>query len=244
MLFRSPDEILNRQSMKTEIPLVQLEKVSKVYEIGPVKVQALREVTLNIEKGEHISVMGPSGSGKSTLMNLVGCLDRPTSGTYFFEGENVGRLSDDRLAKIRNRQIGFVFQNYNLLSRSTALINVNLPLLYAGRKDPARVVQVLEEVGLTDRMDHIPTQLSGGQQQRVAIARALVNEPSMILADEPTGNLDRKSGEEILNIFRNLNTKGITVIVVTHDPEIASRADRTVVFLDGEIISDRRNGSG
>lgn len=215
--------------------------VSKIYNVGTVKVPALKDVTLTINHGESLAVMGPSGSGKSTLMNLLGCLDRPSSGTYFFEDDNVGLLNDDRLAAIRNQKIGFVFQNYNLLSRSSALANVALPQMYGAGRDIELVKRLLKEVGLEDRMNHVPTQLSGGQQQRVAIARALVNNPPVILADEPTGNLDRKSGEEILKIFQGLNEKGITVIMVTHDPDIASRSHRVVRFLDGNIVSDEKN---
>lgn len=214
--------------------------VSKIYNVGTVKVPALKDVTLTINHGESLAVMGPSGSGKSTLMNLLGCLDRPSSGTYFFEDDNVGLLNDDRLAAIRNQKIGFVFQNYNLLSRSSALANVALPQMYGAGRDIELVKRLLKEVGLEDRMNHVPTQLSGGQQQRVAIARALVNNPPVILADEPTGNLDRKSGDEILKIFQDLNEKGITVIMVTHDPDIASRSQRVVRFLDGKIVSDEK----
>lgn len=214
--------------------------VSKIYNVGTVKVPALKDVTLTINRGESLAVMGPSGSGKSTLMNLLGCLDRPSSGTYFFEDDNVGLLNDDRLAAIRNQKIGFVFQNYNLLSRSSALANVALPQMYGAGRDIELVKRLLKEVGLEDRMNHVPTQLSGGQQQRVAIARALVNNPPVILADEPTGNLDRKSGDEILKIFQDLNEKGITVIMVTHDPDIASRSQRVVRFLDGKIVSDEK----
>lgn len=226
--------------MKKEKSLVRLVNVSKIYNVGTVKVPALKDVTLTINRGESLAVMGPSGSGKSTLMNLLGCLDRPSSGTYFFEDDNVGLLNDDRLAAIRNQKIGFVFQNYNLLSRSSALANVALPQMYGAGRDIELVKRLLKEVGLEDRMNHVPTQLSGGQQQRVAIARALVNNPPVILADEPTGNLDRKSGDEILKIFQDLNEKGITVIMVTHDPDIASRSQRVVRFLDGKIVSDEK----
>ena len=222
--------------------MVELDRVDKVYKAGDVEVHALREVSLTIDTGEYIAVMGPSGSGKTTLMNLLGCLDRPTSGTYCFEGGNVGHLSDNQLAKIRNQKIGFVFQTYNLLPRSTALSNVSLPLLYGGRRDPHRAAELLQEVGLGDRMDHRPTQLSGGEQQRVAIARALVNDPSLILADEPTGNLDSTSGEEILRMFRALHQKGQTIIMVTHNREVAEEAHRVVVFRDGRIVTDRKGG--
>jgi putative ABC transport system ATP-binding protein len=212
----------------------------KTYQMGKVQVHALRGLSLTIKKGEVVAIMGPSGSGKSTLMNILGCLDRPTDGTYFLNGENVRDLEGDQLADIRNRQVGFVFQSYNLLTRSTALTNVMMPLRYRrnnGNEDHKKIAEdLLVRVGLGDRMYHRPTELSGGEQQRVAIARALVNDPAIVLADEPTGNLDSASGDEIMALMLDLNEeKRVTLIVVTHDPEIAALTQRTVRLFDGKV---------
>jgi len=218
--------------------LIELQKISKHYSMGGYDVPALLEVDLKIDHGEYVAVMGPSGSGKSTLMNILGCLDTPTSGVHLFDGLDVSHLDDDALAAIRNRKIGFVFQNFNLLPRSSALVNVELPLVYAGLTPEQRHLQAraaLESVGLGQRMSHRPNELSGGQRQRVSIARALVNRPSIILADEPTGNLDSRTGEEIMEIFDELNRQGNTVILVTHEENIAGHAHRAIRMLDGRI---------
>ena len=223
--------------------LIRVEDVHKTYRMGDVEVPALRGINLTIAQGEFVAVMGSSGSGKSTLMNILGCLDRPNTGKYFLEGHEVGSLKPDQWAYIRNKRIGFVFQGFNLLSRTTALENVELPMMYngfAGHERHQRALEVLSLVGLDKRLDHTPNQLSGGQQQRVAIARALVNWPPLILADEPTGNLDSATSNEIMALFQQLNTgQGITIILVTHEADIAAYARRQIVFRDGLVISDR-----
>jgi len=223
--------------------VIRIKELTRAYEMGTERILALRDVTLDIARNEYVAIMGPSGSGKSTMMNLLGCLDTPTSGEYWLNGEEVSRLSDDALARVRNREIGFVFQTFNLLPRATALHNVELPLVYAGasgRERRERALQALHRVGLADRVHHRPNELSGGQRQRVAIARALVNQPSILLADEPTGNLDSVTSEEIMQVFAELHRGGQTVIMVTHEPDIAAHAERTVVLRDGRLESDRR----
>ena len=224
--------------------LIELENITRAYASGDVTVQALRGVTLRIEAGEFVAIMGASGSGKSTLMNTLGCLDRPTSGCYRLDGREVSGCSPDELARLRNRSLGFVFQSFNLLSRTSALENVELPLLYAGvpaATRHARARAVLERVGLGERLNHFPSQLSGGQQQRVAIARALVGEPRLILADEPTGNLDSQTSLEVMALFHELVQAGITVVLVTHEPDIAAEADRIIVMRDGVVLSDTQH---
>jgi putative ABC transport system ATP-binding protein len=224
-------------------PLISLEAISRVYATGDVEVRALDGVSIEIEEGEFVAVMGSSGSGKSTLMNIVGCLDRPTSGRYVLSGREVSRLTRGELAEVRNRVLGFVFQSFNLLNRTSALENVELPLLYQGvgtRERHARARASLATVGLSDREDHHPNQLSGGQQQRVAIARALVGRPRVILADEPTGNLDSKTSLEVMALFQSLGAQGITITLVTHEPDVAAFASRVIVVKDGKVLSDTR----
>ncbi|MFO0938276.1 MAG: ABC transporter ATP-binding protein [Gemmataceae bacterium] len=223
--------------------LIELQNLSKIYDLGEVKVTALNTVSLNIHEGEFVALIGPSGSGKSTLMNTLGCLDRPTSGSYRLAGEEVAGLNREQLAQIRNRRLGFVFQNFNLLSRTTALENVEVPLLYNAScprgERKRRATDMLKRVGLGERLDHKPNQLSGGQQQRVAIARALVNRPPILLCDEPTGNLDTRTSREIMDLFCKLNTvEGLTVILVTHDLEVARRSKRALVLIDGAVVVD------
>ena len=221
--------------------IITIENLYKVYRNGSLEVTALRDVSFTVAVREFVSIMGQSGSGKSTLMNILGCLDTLTSGKYHLDGEDVSQIKGNRLAGIRNRKIGFVFQSYNLLPRLNALQNVELPMLYAGTRGKKRrkaALDALDRVGLADRVHHKPAELSGGQKQRVAIARALVNEPAILLADEPTGNLDSRSGEEIMGIFQRLNREGVTIVMVTHEPEIANHSNRIVAFKDGRIISD------
>lgn len=221
--------------------VIKLENIKRFFKIGDVEVQALRGVNLTINKGEYVALMGPSGSGKSTLMNLLGCLDTPSAGKYWLSGQDVSQMDDDELAEIRNKEIGFVFQTFNLLPRSTALDNVALPLVYAGysrTERNERALKTLESVGLADRTDHKPNELSGGQRQRVAIARALINNPSIILADEPTGNLDTKTSYEIMELMEKIHEQGNTVIIVTHEEDIARRAHRIVRLRDGVVESD------
>jgi len=225
-----------------ETPVIDVRDLRKIYHVGSVDVIAVDGVTLQVDHGEFLAIMGHSGSGKSTFMNLIGCLDRPTSGEYFLEGENVSQMGTDQLAAVRNKRIGFVFQGFNLLARTTALENVELPMLYAGvspEERDRRARTALEMVGLSERADHTPSELSGGQQQRVAIARALVNNPSIILADEPTGNLDTHSSEDIMRVFQSLNQDhSITVLIVTHKPDIANWTRRITMFRDGRVVDD------
>jgi putative ABC transport system ATP-binding protein len=233
-----PDIQTNPPPDPAESLVIQADNLTKVYQMGEVQVNALNGLSLKINHGEIVAIMGPSGSGKSTLMNIIGCLDRPTSGEYILDGEPVSKLNDDQLATIRNRKVGFVFQSFNLLSRATALANVELPIRYSGMRRGGRekARQALEAVGLADRMHHRPNELSGGQQQRVAIARALVNDPAIILADEPTGNLDTKSGQEIMELLLKLNREhGTTLIIVTHAADIAERTKRIIHILDGVV---------
>ena len=223
--------------------MIELENATKIYRMGKVEVPALRGVTLDIQQGEMVAIIGVSGSGKSTLMNIVGFLDTLTLGRYIFEGTDVSRLNDNQLANMRNKKIGFVFQTYNLLARASAISNVELPLIYSGTRNKRELaMEALERVGLAARAKHKPNELSGGEQQRVAIARALVNNPSIILADEPTGNLDSTSTEEIISIFHQLHQDGITVVIVTHEMDIATQTQRIIQLLDGKVISDKKTG--
>ena len=225
--------------------MIQLENITKIYRMGKVDVAALRGVSLTIKEGEMITIVGASGSGKSTLMHIIGCLDKPTSGSYILEGVDVDRLNDNKLAEMRSKKFGFVFQEYNLLTRNTALANVELPMVYSGSLSKRkRAMEALERVGLGARANHKPTELSGGEQQRVAIARALVNNPAVILADEPTGNLDSASAAEIISIFRRLNSDGITVVMVTHEMSIAEQTRRIIRLHDGKVISDEKTAVG
>ncbi len=220
-------------------PLIQAENLVKIYRMGQVEVPALRGVSLTVEPGEYVAIMGPSGSGKSTLMHILGCLDRPTEGSYRLEGREIATLDEDQRAEIRKRRVGFVFQQFNLLSRLTALENVEVPMVYLGmppRERRKRALALLERVGLAQRAHHRPTEISGGEAQRVAIARALANDPALILADEPTGNLDTRTGREILALFRELHREGRTIVVVTHDPEVAQEAERIVYLRDGKVV--------
>jgi putative ABC transport system ATP-binding protein len=222
--------------------VIRIRELSREYRMGEERILALQGVTLDVRRNEYVAIMGPSGSGKSTMMNVLGCLDTPTGGEYWLNGQEVSRLTDDELARVRNREIGFVFQTFNLLPRATALHNVELPLVYAGaraRERRERAVAALERVGLANRLEHRPNELSGGQRQRVAIARALVNGPSILLADEPTGNLDSATSEEIMRVFGDLHAAGQTVIMVTHEPDIAAHAERVVVLRDGRVESDQ-----
>ncbi len=221
--------------------IIRMENLGKIYSTGKIEVEALKNVNLSISKGEFVSIMGPSGSGKSTLMNIIGCLDRSTSGYYELDGVNISSMDDIELAKIRNIKIGFVFQSFNLLPRITALQNIELPMIYAGhgkKERRKRALEALERVGLVERMDHRPNELSGGQKQRIAIARSLVNNPAIILADEPTGNLDTASGEDIMAVFQELNREGVTIVLVTHEPDIAEHTKRVVKFRDGLLTTD------
>jgi putative ABC transport system ATP-binding protein len=232
-----------RQDLVDSGVVIRTEALTKTYEMGAEQVHALQGIDVEIRKGEYVAIMGPSGSGKSTLMNLIGCLDSPTSGRYWLAGRLVSELDDDELAYIRNKEIGFVFQTFNLLPRATALHNVELPLIYNGTPAEERVEKAklaLQRVDLTSRMTHKPNELSGGQRQRVAIARALVNDPSIVLADEPTGNLDSKTGEEIMGLFENLHSQGNTIILVTHEMDIAQHAHRVIFIRDGKIASDEK----
>ncbi len=237
--------VIESDGDRDAVPVIQVEGLSRDYVVGSEVVHALRDVSVTIDANEYVAIVGPSGSGKSTLMNLLGCLDTPSAGEYWLRGQLVSGMDDTRLARVRNREIGFVFQTFNLLARSTALRNVELPLMYGGvpaAERRERAIEALDHVGLADRMHHRPNELSGGQRQRVAIARALVNRPALILADEPTGNLDSRTGADVMRLFDELHASGQTIIVVTHDAEIANHAERRVVFHDGAIIADELTG--
>lgn len=239
------DKISQTEPAQPASPLIQIEEMTKVYQMGAMQVHALRGVTLTIDQGEYVAIMGASGSGKSTLMNMIGFLDRPTSGSYKIHGQEAATLSKSKLADLRNREIGFVFQQFNLLPRVSARRQVELPLFYAGtpgKQSRQMADEALSRVGLTDRADHRPDELSGGQQQRVAIARALVNRPSILLADEPTGALDSTTSQEVMALFTELHEQGITVVMVTHDPGVARHAKRIITIRDGQIIEDKTNG--
>ncbi len=226
--------------------MITLEGITKVYKNGPLEVEALSQIDLRVERGEFVAIMGTSGSGKSTLMNIIGCLDVPTTGSYVLDGEEVHKLNEDALARVRNRKIGFVFQSFNLLGRQTVLQNVTLPMMYAGisrEKRQERALELLDKVGLKDRVKHRPTELSGGQKQRVAIARALTMDAPILLADEPTGNLDTKSSHDIMTLFKEIHQEGTTIVLVTHEPDIAEHADRVLLFGDGKLLKDTRKGS-
>lgn len=243
MAIESPVEVQLSETTTADKPLIEVRDVKKDYDLGETRVHALRGVSVTISQGEFVAIMGASGSGKSTFMNIVGCLDRPTSGKYFLDGIDVAELPKKELARIRNQKIGFVFQGFNLLARTTALENTELPMLYSRLPKPERerrAREVLALVGLGEREDHYPSQLSGGQQQRVAIARALANRPSLLLADEPTGNLDSRTSVEVMDIFQKLNSDGLTIVLVTHEPDISQFAKREIVFRDGLIKRDQR----
>ncbi|HTZ65753.1 MAG TPA: ABC transporter ATP-binding protein [Solirubrobacteraceae bacterium] len=230
--------------MRAHRPVIDVREVTKVFDLGQIRVRALRRVSLRVQRGDLVAIMGSSGSGKSTLMNILGCLDLPTSGRYLIDGLDVRALDDDDLADLRNRKIGFVFQSFNLVARTSALVNVELPLAYAGLRGPARrkrAESALRSVGMGHRLHHQPSELSGGQQQRVAVARAIVTNPSLILADEPTGNLDSRSTEDVLQIFAGLNEDGRTVVLITHEPDVAAQAKRIVRLSDGEVVEDERS---
>jgi putative ABC transport system ATP-binding protein len=230
-------------SARPQRPVIQVHNVTKTYELGQIRVRALRSVSLRIDSGDLVAIMGSSGSGKSTLMNILGCLDIPTSGRYLIDGVDVSQMDEDDLSDLRNRKIGFVFQSFNLVPRTSALVNVELPLAYAGLRGAARrdrAERALQSVGMGHRMQHQPAELSGGQQQRVAVARAIVTNPSLILADEPTGNLDSHSSEDVLRIFARLNEEGRTVVLITHEPDVAEQAKRVIRLSDGEVVEDRR----